>query len=394
MNIMEEIHNWREEKLIPNEYLDVLEKRYEEKEGESSRFVYILATLGALLIGLGIITYMAANWTDFSRFFKTGFLLGMLVIIYASATYFNYKKMIGVSVALFLLGGILFGANIMLLAQTFNIQSHYPNGVLFWWLGIFPITYLIRSKALFLLNFALFLIWIFLEFFIALSEANISGYFIIFVSILIFLNFLMTANYLKEKVPDFTPYLRNVGLMGTFISLFILTIPFFNQFDIIWGNISFVPYDTIIFLIILISLLVSFVVHIFNSKQKQERYVLWLLITALLLSVIPFIIGISEVTSDFFTGQIFLSNNIFSLLSKILFIVITLMTVNLGTKLKKNSLINFGVGFFALEILYIYFDFARDLMDTSAFFLTFGILLLSLGYFLEKKRKSLISENE
>jgi uncharacterized membrane protein len=46
-----------------------------------------------------------------------------------------------------LLGVLLFGANIWLIAQTYNINAHYPDGTLLWGAGALAAAFLVPSRA-------------------------------------------------------------------------------------------------------------------------------------------------------------------------------------------------------------------------------------------------------
>ncbi len=63
----------------------------------------------------------------------------------------------------FLLGGLFYGASIMLIAQIYHIGEHYPDGMFWWALGILPIALLLRSVLLMLLVTTLAYIWFFVE---------------------------------------------------------------------------------------------------------------------------------------------------------------------------------------------------------------------------------------
>ena len=393
MDIFKEISLWRNEKLLPAKYIDILEKKYRnEAEKKSSRFSFFIVAIGALLFGLGILTYMSANWEVFSKLTKTLFLLGSLVGSYAAALYFRWKELPSTSIAFFLLGSVLFGANIMLIAQTFNIQSHYPNGVLIWWMGIAPLAYLLRSKILFFLTFSLFLLWIFLEYLIGFFDLSINPYVILFSFLLFFSVLLVVAFALRERAPQYISLVRNVGLMGIFLFLFFLTLDFFTIDDLsdIFENFQFLPIDLFLFGGVLFLILVGLFSWLFFQRRDHTSHVFSLLSVALLFGGSPLIFGFFPEVFSFFFMDIFWGENLFLLLGKILFLSLSLLTVNLGVKLQKNALIHFGLAFFSLEVMYIYFDFAQELMDTALFFLSFGAFLLLFGYFLEKKRKALI----
>ena len=118
-----------------------------ERAGGGIRYLTVaLAILGVLLLGSGIISFFAANWQWLPKLAKLALLFGGMWVAYAIAGY-----MLGrgahplVGQAVLLLGVLLFGANIWLIAQIYHISSHYPNGVLMWALGALLASYLLRS---------------------------------------------------------------------------------------------------------------------------------------------------------------------------------------------------------------------------------------------------------
>jgi len=61
------------------------------------------------------------------------------------------------------LGGLFFGAAIMLIAQIYHINAHFPNGILWWALGVLPFAMFLQSRVLFYLVSGLSLVWFFVE---------------------------------------------------------------------------------------------------------------------------------------------------------------------------------------------------------------------------------------
>jgi uncharacterized membrane protein len=61
--------------------------------------------------------------------------------------------------ALVLLGVLMFGANIMLIAQTYHINAHYPDGILMWGTGAIIAAALAPSRASLALALALGGLW-------------------------------------------------------------------------------------------------------------------------------------------------------------------------------------------------------------------------------------------
>jgi len=121
-----------------------------------------LAVIGALTLGAGIILFFAANWSDMSKVAKLAVLFGAMWGAYAIAA----RGLSGAARAsratghaMLLLGVILFGANIQLIAQIYHIDAHYPNGVLMWALGALALVWLVPSQPVAVAGIALATLW-------------------------------------------------------------------------------------------------------------------------------------------------------------------------------------------------------------------------------------------
>ncbi|MFH1674814.1 MAG: DUF2157 domain-containing protein [Pseudomonadota bacterium] len=101
------------------------------QKGDTRFLTYALSILGVLLLGSGVITYFAANWDTMPKLAKLCVLFGSMWTAYILAGYLLQEhRMPHIGQTIVLLAVILFGANIMLIAQIYHIDSHYPNGVL------------------------------------------------------------------------------------------------------------------------------------------------------------------------------------------------------------------------------------------------------------------------
>ncbi len=125
---------------------------------------YTLSVLGVLLLGSGIVTWFAANWGAMAKLGKLLVLFGSLWLTYGASAYLRSDDRYPlVGQALLLLGVILFGANIMLVAQIYHIDSHFPNGVLLWALGGLMTAYLLDSEPALVAAIVLGTLWTGLE---------------------------------------------------------------------------------------------------------------------------------------------------------------------------------------------------------------------------------------
>ncbi len=121
-----------------------------------------LAVLGVLTFGTGVITFFAANWDVMAKAVKLAILFGGMWAAYALGAHGLMAEKRGARVlgqTMTLLGVVLFGANIMLIAQIYHIDSHYPNGVLIWALGALAVAYVVPVQVAVVAGLALAALW-------------------------------------------------------------------------------------------------------------------------------------------------------------------------------------------------------------------------------------------
>ena len=117
----------------------------EEPNEVSSVLARSTAVIGAALVGLGIILWLAANWPDFSRATKFGLLQGMLVISLVGAW-----LMSSVRTALLLLALLAQGGLLAFFGQTYQTGADAWQ-LFFLWAAIgLPLALASRHDALWL----------------------------------------------------------------------------------------------------------------------------------------------------------------------------------------------------------------------------------------------------
>lgn len=130
-----EIAAWEAEGLISGEQARALLARYRARRdaGQHGRLVGTLAVLGAVLVGVGVILFFAANWERIPKFVRVAAILAAMTASYAGGFELSAgRRYPRAGRALILLGALLFGAGIWLIAQIFHLEAHYPNGLLYW----------------------------------------------------------------------------------------------------------------------------------------------------------------------------------------------------------------------------------------------------------------------
>lgn len=125
---------------------------------------WLLVVLGNLFIGLAVLTLIGANWEEIPRGLRAGGLVAATVTAHGVALRAYAADRIARATALFLLGNCLYGCSIILVAQTYHLGEHMPDGVFWWALGSLPFGLLLASVALTLFAYLLGVVWFCLEF--------------------------------------------------------------------------------------------------------------------------------------------------------------------------------------------------------------------------------------
>ncbi len=123
-----------------------------------------LTLLGASLLALSALTFVAANWDGMPRLARFGVILVPLWLALTGAGQAFDRKAPALGHALAVLGVALFGVAILLTAQTFNMASFRNTAVLIWCLAGLATAILLPSRPVLILSAILGAIWAGLEF--------------------------------------------------------------------------------------------------------------------------------------------------------------------------------------------------------------------------------------
>lgn len=161
--LRQEAETWQAEGLIDGSLYETLAQRYQftDLENEASnRFITILMGLGAVLLGLGAITFVAANWQAWPRAFRVALLLSTFLGVNGLGFYgwrqpADSSRWHRLGHGLLLLGAVLLGANIGLMSQMFHQSGDLFELLLVWGLGVAVMAYSLRLSSLGLLSLLL-----------------------------------------------------------------------------------------------------------------------------------------------------------------------------------------------------------------------------------------------
>ncbi|GGB68376.1 DUF2157 domain-containing protein [Glycocaulis alkaliphilus] len=119
--------------------------------------------LGAVLLALAALSFVAANWAAMPQLARFALILAALWAALGGAGESFRRNNPALGHALALVGAFLFGAAIMLTAQTFNISAFRNTGILIWALGALAVAVAIPSRPVLALSALLAGSWMVLE---------------------------------------------------------------------------------------------------------------------------------------------------------------------------------------------------------------------------------------
>src|SRR5436853_4247015 len=112
-------------------------RAFEESQssGERLRWPVLLAVaLGGVLLCAGVLLFVAAHWDELSPAWR--FTLVMILVgVFPIAAALTEEKFPALSTTFYAIGTVCVGAGIFLTAQIFNLQEHWPSGILMWAIG-------------------------------------------------------------------------------------------------------------------------------------------------------------------------------------------------------------------------------------------------------------------
>ena len=162
--LKEELPLWVQEGIVPESAAEQQSARYQLSEirKESSRLLAaVIFTLGGLLLGGGLITFVAANWEEIPTFAKVSLLFVTLLAFHLSGYWLWHRKgWSRLGHALVFTGSLMFGANIGLMAQIFHISGEWYGAFGAWALGSLVMAYAARSWITGLLALVTAVVWL------------------------------------------------------------------------------------------------------------------------------------------------------------------------------------------------------------------------------------------
>ena len=387
-----EVERWRQERLIGARHAAAILKRYGlptealERRWRLGRTVSILAVLGAILVGIGIILLIASNRQEFdiARGFKVALIMGSAVLLYLVGYVLKYELSFPrVGGAIIFLAAVFYGAAVFLIGQIYNVQANDPNLLLYWFVGVIPLAYVSRSAAILTLSLLIAsaglgmraATWLEDTHFAELAAIRTTA---LYVMLGVLFYFLAPLHERFEPLRGLHRPLPLAGLVAVMVGLLLLGFRVF--FDDLHRDIPDMPASLVQVYAVLTALAVAAVASALYVSRRALETLPQEAAVALVL------VGLAFAT----IYVPFKEANAYVLLYNALLLVVIFGTMAIGVATEREGHINIALGFFAILVITRYFDWGWGLYERSLFFMGAGVLVLAGAFLLEFYRRRLL----
>ncbi|TDF97704.1 DUF2157 domain-containing protein [Paenibacillus piri] len=388
---------WVERGIVTREQYEQIVGLYEDKK----HAIGILPLLGAILVGLGILSFVAANWQDIPQLARLILIATVMAAFYTGGEMLLRKGHDKLGIAMVALGLTAFGSGIILTGQMFHLVAYDITSFIVWGIAGTVLTYIYRSRFLYLLSL---LIFTSAQIYSSLEMHHFSG--IAFAIMIVGLGYygwkrqnalltwcfslsfviqslilvaskdwkalwffvpvmaLYTAgDYLKDRSPGYA--VQSVPLIAAFV-FDVIAVLFYDDTGVIRLR-ELLPGATNFILIMLLLFAVSVYGKLIHKRASSAFE--WIL-------VVPFAYLPSGAAVLYLLALFFFA----------------LYVLWRGYIEEWRFKINFGTVLFICATMVAYGKLTWAFMDKSLFFILGGLLLLLLSWFLNRRKKQFFDE--
>ncbi|MBI4529255.1 MAG: DUF2157 domain-containing protein [Deltaproteobacteria bacterium] len=371
------LERWTGAGLIENSTAELV-RAYEAEQEKALglRWQVLLAiSLGGLLLGAGVLLFVAAHWDKLSPAERFGLVLALVALFHVLGALLVERFSV-LSTALHAIGTICLGAGIFLAGQIFHLQEHWPGGVMLWALGAWVAWAVLRDWPQASLVAVLTPVWLSSEWLEA-THGWMGRDKILAEGLL-----MLAISYLTAVLPEKeTPGRKALAWIGG-LALIPLTVIVVASGRVTFWELLPASYLMLGWMVALIApLLLAWLLR---------RDAAWMNIIAALWVVT---LGTTS-TPGTEPGESLLRYLWHELGPYGICAVGSIGLIAWGLREARKERINLGVTGFALTVLFFYFSTVMDKLGRSASLIGLGLLFLLGGWLLEKTRRRLVARLE
>lgn len=350
------LERWTRQGLLSSETAARV-RTFESSQVQEHRLRWpVLLALGCGVVALcaGVLLFVSAHWDDLSSAVRMTVVLAMLMLFHACGA-FAHGRFPALAIALHGIGTAALGAAIALTGQIFNLDEHWPAGVLLWAVGAVFGWWILGHWTQAIFVAILVPAWLSLEWWYFAGENGAAA-----APALVFL-FLVATVYLGgRQSEEATPLRQALTWIG---ATTVLPLGIGLSFSSRIHNVSN-AWATAAAWILSVSAPVAISFFLRTSLAWTVAATLWAVGIACFLHG-----GIAGYAWD------------------------AIGTIGLalwGMREGRSERVNLGIAGFALTVAIFYFSSVMDKLGRSASLVGLGILLLGGGWAVERLRRAMV----
>jgi len=363
----QQLQRWTEAGLLDFPAAGRIREFETAREGPGMRWPVVLAiAFGSMMVAAGVLLFVAAHWDELSpaqRFL----LLVVMITGFHLAGGALMPRLRPLGLALHAIGTVVLGGGIFLAGQIFNLQEHWPGGILLWAIGAVLTWLVLHDWLQATLSALLVPAWIASEW--SVQARHYSGVDRILVQFLA----LLAITYLSARRGREESYFRRALVWaGGLAVLPLCAVAASGEREFFWNrSLPQLPFS-----LHAMGFVMAFVLPLLAAFLLRGKGAVWNLGYALWVYVVSRLDGHAVAQN---------------LISYALCAIAAIGLVIWGLQETRRERINLGVAGFAITIIVFYFSTVMDKLGRSASLIGFGILFLVGGWQLEKLRRRLVA---
>lgn len=345
------------------------------------RWQVLLALIfGAILLATGVTLFVAAHWDQLSPPARFAVVMGMIVVLHGAAIA-AHDRFAWLAITLHGVGTVAAGAAVALVGQIFNIQEHWPAGILLWALCALAGWALLRDQVQQTLALLLLPAWLICEW-----SARTDGYRgadVFLVRMVAVLAAVYLVGFLDEKKKLVFGVLFAAASVALIASATGLT-EYWELWQF-WQTKPALPTNLQVLGWLCIAVLPLLLAWRLNRQSVVPVAVV--LATVIVLPHLYYLEG-----SVHTLGHTNAGFPVPRLAAHALVALVAAFFAWWGVQQASRAMVNYGVVCFALAVLWFYFSSVMGKLERSFSLMMLGVLFLGGGWALEKMRRRLVHQ--
>jgi uncharacterized membrane protein len=340
--------------------------------------VLVSLILGGILLGAGLLLFVAAHWDQVSPLERLSLVIGTLALLHLGAVW-AAGRFEGMATALHAIGTVAAGGAIAMVGQIFNMQGHWPSAILLWALCAAAGYWLLRDQFQQVCLMLLAPAWLVCEWSYRASVYRGSNVYCLRMTAVLAAVYL-TA-FLHSKRRAVWGILFAVSAVALLVTTEGLT-DGWTDYSLMLSDHPLLPLSlrlTAIFVMLLI---------LAAGWIWERRSILPALVVTVMSFALPWLQ--SQVHEEYMRGSD--TRNVPSLLSYALVAAVSVFLAWWGVRERSRALVNYGIGVFAITVAWFYFSSLMDKFGRSLGLIGLGVLFLAGGWILERMRRRLLAQ--